>query len=160
MRASDTLYLICGAPHHGKDTFGQFLADALGVKKGAPSDIIYEEMAELQGCTVEDLKAVPKEKLRPKLVTLGDQLTRDSPTYLVEQLRKRGVRVVTGVRRMLEAIEVEEPKKIIWVERIGYPIIEDNTEYDLREIADKVVEALEGDLEALRRAAQQMAVEG
>lgn len=156
----DTMYLVCGAPRHGKDTFGQYLADALGTKKGAPSDIIYEELAKRRQVSLSELLAVPKEDLRADLVALGDELCSISPTFLVDALRKRGVRVVTGVRRVAEALEVPQPRKIIWVECPDVPVIPDNTEYELKDHADIEVMAMKGRLDQLQRMAQQIAVEG
>lgn len=150
------VFLICGPPRNGKDTFGQMLADVLGAQKAAPSDVIYEEMAERLDTSVKALKRLPKEELRPELVKLGDELTSDYPTYLVERLIRRGARVITGVRRVREALNVEAETVLLWIEREGFEIIPDNTEFELRELADQVLVFREGDFDQMKLVAQQI----
>ena len=150
------IFLICGPPQNGKDTFGALLAEAFGAHQAAPSDVIYMEMAERIGTTVKALKRIPKEELRPALVELGDELVKDRPSYLIDRLIREGFTIITGVRRVSEALNVDEDTEIIWIEREGFDIIPDNTEFELKKLADKVLVFKEGDFDGMKKAVQQL----
>tara|TARA_R110000803_G_scaffold106150_3_gene174285 strand:+ start:1761 stop:2258 length:498 start_codon:yes stop_codon:yes gene_type:complete len=152
-----TIYIICGYARVGKDTFAQHLADALDTKMGTTSDIIYETMSVRRGVSVDELKAIWKEDLRDDLVEMGDALCNIAPDYLAQALINRGVRVISGVRRLSEAQAIREPKKIIWMERRHFTSPPDNTELSLSLLADTILQFGEGDLEGMKIAAQQIA---
>jgi hypothetical protein len=155
--ASDPLFIITGPPRHGKDTFGTMLSEELGVPAvGATSDVIYEELARRLEVSVRALKRIPKEDLRPALVELGDIMTADNPSALVDALRGRFL-VITGVRRVREFSRALEPKVLIWISREGGPVIEDNTDFALRDLAQEVVEFQHGDFAGMREFAETIA---
>ena len=150
---------VCGPPRHGKDTFARYLAEAMGLPWGGPgsavgstSDAIYARMAELRGVSEGELRALPKEDLRPDLVALGDEMVKDDLAALVKALPDR-VRIVTGVRRAAEFEAVPHPKVLVWMAREGGPRIVDNTERALEEMADVSLVFREGDFHGMKSCA-------
>jgi hypothetical protein len=151
---SDPLFIITGPPRHGKDTFGVMLGEALGTPEvGATSDVIYDELARRLGVRVEALKRIPKEDLRPALIELGDLMTENNPAALSDALRGRFL-VISGVRRVREFLFAPEPKILIWMSRAGGPVIKDNTDFALRDLAQEVVEFQHGDFAGMREFAE------
>lgn len=123
--------VVIGPAAHGKSTFRTAFAEALHVEGGSCSDYIYAVWAYLGDTTVEALRKLPKEDIRPKLVALGDWLTTPAHTFrghfpfrlfpgwnpealdktglpkphpgaLVQGAFNSGVRVLDGVRRRCE----------------------------------------------------------
>lgn len=158
------VFFVVGKPQHGKSTLRQALANATRLRGGSCSDVVYALLAARRGVSVESLRFLPKEELRPTLVRFGDWLCGlgepleetavnpefdeniyRHPTALVRVLVLSGIHVVDGIRRRLELQESKDRLEwiglrtlTIFVDRPGVPEVKDNTE-DLRDFADEVV---------------------
>lgn len=163
---SPKVLFVIGRPQHGKSTVRKALCELLGLRGGSCSDIVYRFLASWRGTTVEQLRMIPKEILRPALVAAGDYFVgaRDSldepkaagcdidetalhrvPSALIRVHFHHGARVIDGVRRRSELVHARDVltwfgyrSLVIYVDRPGGPAIEDNTE-DLRDLADEVI---------------------
>jgi len=152
----DSVFVICGPPRHGKDTFGEFLSKAMGVPTFSTSSVLYEVMAERLDTTVKSLHRLDKEDIREDLVALGNELCDEDPGYLVNRAISEGFQIITGVRRVKEWKATDFPAHLVWIERIGGPLIMDNTEPELRSLAQSVLEFGEGNFMGMQLAAQQL----
>jgi hypothetical protein len=124
-----------GKPRVGKSTVATILGDLLQLKWGDTSDVIYKTIATRKGTTVDKLKEIPKEELRPELIEVGNYLCDQSPIALSYGLIKGGTSIVCGIRRKkefnclltkLEALQV--PYTTIFVKNKNVPDIKDNLE--------------------------------
>jgi len=139
-------FFIIGLPQHGKTTTSKILEKLLGVASGSTSDYVYQALALKRGVTVEALRRIPKESLRPELVVTGDAICAINPTGLVEGLIGQGVTVIDGVRRKAELAACAYKLKkdghqvmVWWIENPRVPKIPDNTEVT-QEDAQKVIQ--------------------
>jgi len=136
---------VVGRAQHGKSVFRKALAEALGVKGGSCSDVIYVVWSLISGVGEHVLRAMPKEQARPQLVALGDWLTATrrtfaegfpahlfpgcdpraldwgglhtpSPAFLIRFSWENGVRVLDGIRR-----EAELEAAQTCLDRLGAP---------------------------------------
>ncbi len=125
------LIFVLGPAGHGKTTVREMIQEKLGVPGDSTSNVLYAFLALLTGKTEDELHALPKEELRPRLIELGDWFTmhRDDispelramfsegeaaqhldemgkrvrdPAALVRMLFLAGARVYDGVRRVRE----------------------------------------------------------
>ena len=126
----ETLFLIGGAPEVGKTTFRKLMSEYTELPGGSCSDVVYAIMATRTGKTVEELRAMPKSELRPKLVELGNAICDADPAYLVRYLYERGVRIVDGIRRKeeLAAVLKEFSCVGVWIVNPRAAVVTDNTE--------------------------------
>lgn len=156
---------VTGPAGHGKTTAREILCELThGQRGGSCSDIIYHFLALRRGVSVESLRQIPKEQLRPALIEAGDylcgsigQLTEKSvhptldddvfrcPSILIRTLYLNGVNIIDGVRRRLELEDARGhldwngvPSVVIHVSNPNGPKVVDNTE-DLKDMADEVV---------------------
>jgi len=83
------IIIVIGKACAGKTTFARALAKALGTKSACTSDIVYEVVALARGCTVNELKSIPKEELRPCLIKTADYLCDIQPDFLSQALINR-----------------------------------------------------------------------
>lgn len=157
---ADTVFVITGPPRHGKSTFAEMLCHALSddAGPGNTSDVIYTELAARRSISVEELRQLPKESLRPDLVALGDELCATDPFAIVRALIAKH-RVITGVRRCEEFVSCPAPKVLVWLERKNGPQIADNTDYRLKTMADRVFLFEQDDFESMRAVALELARE-
>lgn len=127
---SHPLIFVLGPAGHGKTTVRKMIEEKLGVPGDSTSNVLYAFLSMLTGKSEEELHAIPKEELRPRLIEFGDWFTmhredvspelmamfdpeqakhlgqigervRD-PAALVRMLFLAGVRVYDGVRRVRE----------------------------------------------------------
>lgn len=142
------------------------LAHFTGEQWGDCSTFIYERVAEDEGVSVDALRSWDKGVVRPKLIAKGDALCSESPCYLAQHLADRGVNIISGVRKPLEITTLVKDNPscrftLIWVEAAtaegvavlkviskaddsvsfyhAPPFILDNTDTQLRGMADEVV---------------------
>lgn len=157
--------LVCGPAGHGKTTAREILCKLTALKGGSCSDVIFSYLALLRGTTVEELRKLDKEELRPELVKVGNWLCGDIgdleeakspdapkasdiyrvPSTLIRTLYHNNRNVIDGVRRTLElkhAVEHLEWNGIrvlsIFITNPNGPAIPDNTE-DLSSLCDEQV---------------------
>lgn len=126
------VFFIVGPVGHGKTTAREILSELTHLTGASCSDVIYAVLAALRGVSVEDLRALPKEELRPVLIEVGDWICQTGrfnpvehpdaalseavavnnpqileqlfrhPSALVRTLYLNGRNVIDGVRRGLE----------------------------------------------------------
>lgn len=174
------VFFIVGKPQHGKSTLRNAISQRTRLRGGSCSDVVYALLAARRNVSVESLRAIPKEQLRPDLIRFGDWLCRTGeplaevsarpgfdedmyrhPTALVRVLVLSGIHVIDGVRRRIELQEAKDRLEWIglqtltlFVDRPGGPDIKDNTE-DLRDLADELV-LNDGTIEDLERKAGEL----
>lgn len=155
---------LVGPPHHGKTEARKLLSEITLQKGESTSTIIYHFLAARRGVSVESLKQLPKEELRPALIEAGDFIVGDVstiiepaanteidaqlyriPSSLVRTLYMSGYNIIDGVRRkkeLSEAIVHLEWNGVraltFWIERPGTPVVQDNTELT-KEDADETI---------------------
>ncbi len=155
---------VIGPVGHGKTTAREILARLTHLKGGSCSDVIYAVLAARRQVSVESLKQIPKEELRPALIELGDFLCGQvgtlaelpvnadidstlyrSPSGLIRTLYMNGYNVIDGVRRRLELQDAKQHldwngvrQVVIHVFDPRKPIIKDNSE-DLKDLADNCI---------------------
>ena len=95
-----TPIFIIGPARHGKSTVREIICRLLGEKGGSSSDVIYHAWALLTGEMEETLRALPKEKVRPLLVALGDWLTGGKPN-------------AKGIRQNVENLNTNFPHHLL-----------------------------------------------
>lgn len=171
-------FIFIGPPHHGKTEARKIFCELTGLRGGSTSDVIYALLATEWKTTSDELKAKPKEEIRPKLIEFGDYLCGNigrpklvdgnegglgddrqvyrCPSALVRVLFHLGCQVVDGVRRRLELRETIDrltwlgvPAITVWIERPGHPTVKDNTELTADDADVTLVN--DGDLEAFRQ---------
>ena len=128
---NETVIFLAGRPHSGKTTVRKLLCEYLELRGGSCSDVIYYNLASMRQTSVEELRKLPKEQLRPELISVGDSCTAQNPTFLVDALFAEGYRVIDGIRRKreLDAVKEKYPNGLfVWVSRPGGPEVADNTE--------------------------------
>lgn len=84
------------------------------------SNVMYKILAEQLGITESQLRQLPKEEIRPRLIEIGDQLTRDNPLAIVEDSILDGEFAIAGIRTsdQLEALKKRCPMTtVLWVDR-------------------------------------------
>ncbi len=153
------VYIFIGPPAHGKTLARKIFCELTGMKGGSTSDVIYTLMARFSGVSEAELREIPKEELRPKLIELGDYLCDRSndlsknafkdpipeniyrgPSVLTRALFLTGFFAFDGVRRKSELEEIRfivswlglEPF-VLWVHRDEAPSIADNTEVTIED---------------------------
>lgn len=166
---------VIGPPGHGKTAARKILAELTSQKGESTSRLIYYFLALHKGITEVELRAMPKEDIRPELVSAGDFMVgalenmptpeatpgTDAkweyrvPSSLVRTLYLNGVNIIDGVRRRSElssSIEHLEwngvPSLVLWIERSQGPVIPDNTELDARDAQETIYN--DGTLEDLK----------
>lgn len=126
--APQPVYLFIGESARGKTTFRDIVCEQTNSKGASCSDAIFDTWSALSGRSVKELRAMPKELIRPKLRELGDWMVgaRDfphrefpevsaakvaafleggfvrEPTALVKWHLDNGVRALDGIRRQQE----------------------------------------------------------
>lgn len=159
------VFFFVGKPQHGKTTARKIVEQLTRLQGGSCSDVVYHYLATRRGVSVESLRQLPKEELRPVLCQagdwicgLGDPLPEPakngdigaemyrSPSALIRTLYVSGRNCIDGVRRRLELQHAKDHldwngvmSVTFFIERPGVPDIKDNTE-DLRDLADVVIQ--------------------
>lgn len=155
---------VVGPVGHGKTTCREILSRITHLKGGSCSDVIYAVLAARRGVSVQSLREVPKEELRPTLIEVGDWLCGQigqlaevaakpeidetvyrAPSALIRTLYLNGYNVIDGVRRKLELQHAKEHLEwngvrtvVIHVSDPRKPLIADNSE-DLTPLADNAI---------------------
>jgi hypothetical protein len=167
------VFFIVGPVGHGKSTAREILSQLTHLKGGSCSDVIYGCLARRRNVSVDTLRQIPKEELRPTLIALGDficgsgpKLAEDPadiafddavfrhPSALIRMLYLNGYNVIDGVRRKAELEHARAQLDwngvrsfVVHVHDPRKALIADNSE-DLTEFADlKIVN--EGTVEEL-----------
>lgn len=156
------VFFVVGPVGHGKSTAREILSKATYLKGASCSDVIYRFLAVRRNTTVEELRKIPKEELRPALVEAGDfmvgrigkieevaanaeidQSLYRIPSLLIRTLYLNGNNVIDGVRRRLELVDAIGHLEwngiralTIYVEDPRKPQIADNSE-DLKDLSDE-----------------------
>ena len=155
------VFFVVGPAGHGKTTVREILARLVRLRGGSCSDVIFHFLALRRGVPIEELRAIPKEDLRPDLIKAGDflcgtgELTEVAPnakldqevyrhpSALIRTLYMNGYNVIDGVRRRLELTHAKDhldwngiEQCTILVTSPNGPEIPDNTE-DLSDLADE-----------------------
>ena len=68
------VFFVVGPAGHGKTTVREILARLVRLRGGSCSDVIFHFLALRRGVPIEELRAIPKEDLRPDLIKAGDFL--------------------------------------------------------------------------------------
>lgn len=140
--------LIAGLPKHGKSHVAKIVGEMLGKPWCNTSDLIREEAERLR----PEYKFGDKEPIRKFLIEVGDMLCERDPGAITKELFSRGNRVIAGLRKPEELRSVLHLNPfVIWVDRPGYPTVEDNTKIS-SEYADFILlndENLDNRLQAL-----------
>ena len=137
---SARVFIICGDVQHGKTTLAKYLARAVKGGYRDCSDVIYETFARRAGMDVATARAMPKEAIRPQLITIGDELCAADPGFLAKRLYfGESVRVIAGIRRTAELESLIADVGVdsvvpVWIDRPGGPSIPDNTQAALRDM--------------------------
>lgn len=165
---------VIGPVGHGKTTAREILVELTHLRGGSCSDIIYNFLALRKEVSVESLRQLPKESLRPELIEAGDFLCGSAgelkevpknaeieqavfrhPSALIRTLYMNGINIIDGVRRRLELQDAKSHldwngvrSLTIHVLKPNEPWVKDNSE-DLRELADESI-ANDGTVEKLR----------
>lgn len=130
-RIAPQIIAVIGLPGAGKSTVSQAIAEHTGRKRGSCSDAIYNYLSHILSMPEAELRAIPKEALRPLLIYQGNQMCRRDPARLVKILHRHGITVIDGIRRRRELEKVCKCWKtfVVWVQPTK-PIAEivDNTE--------------------------------
>lgn len=173
------VFFVVGPVGHGKSTTREILARLTRLRGGSCSDVIYAFLAARGNTSVEELRKIPKEELRPKLIQAGDYLcgmdglldvaekpevdkeVYRHPSALIRTLYMNGYNVIDGVRRRLELQHAKERLDWCAVEQLTIhvsdprkAIVDDNSE-DLTGLVDETVvndgtpEELEAKLKAI-----------
>lgn len=156
---------VIGPVGHGKTTVREILVKLLRPLRGAScSDVIYHFLAVRKGVSVESLKALPKEQLRPELIEAGDflcgqigalkELPKNDavdkevyrhPSAIIRTLYMNHYNIIDGVRRRLELVHAKDHLDWCGVEQLtlhvsatGKEHIDDNSE-DLLALADEQI---------------------
>lgn len=157
------VFFIVGPVGHGKTTSREILARLTRLRGGSCSDVIYAFLAARHDTTVDELRKVPKEELRPKLIQAGDFLCgMDAPmevaskpqvdnevfrhpSALIRTLYMNGYNVIDGVRRRLELQHAKDHLDWCGVEQLTIHVrdprkaeLKDNSE-DLSDLADEKI---------------------
>lgn len=173
-------FIIIGPPHHGKTELRKIVSEITSLKGESTSEVIYSFLAHRRKVPVADLKAIPKEVLRPELIEAGDflvglkeslaapaidpeidQIVYRVPSALIRTLYVSGFNVIDGVRRRQELTDAINHltwngvrSVVIWVTRPGAETVADNTELTAADATDIIFN--DGTLEDLR--AQALAI--
>ena len=138
-------FLVMGPPQHGKSTTANILSVRIQGRFGSTSSIVYEELAHELNTSVEALRRIPKEELRPELVRKGNDLCSINPSHLVEALIDRDFNIIDGVRRLRELKKTEVlfqelgvKLHKLWIFNPKGPTIQDNTEIT-EDLADHII---------------------
>lgn len=96
------IVLIIGRARAGKTTAAKFLEHFSDWKSASTSEIVYDVVALATNTSVEELKKIPKESIRPTLIDTADYLCDIYPSILSEGLIKKGYKIIDGIRRTKE----------------------------------------------------------
>lgn len=134
--------VIIGPARAGKTTFANWLVSKRGgdAKTAGTSEIIYEAMQKATGKSLAELKSVPKEELRPRLIEFADYLCDIYPDILSRALVQRGVNIIDGIRRReeLQWLKDKYDTEIFYIERYE-GVVKDNFELNPSD-ADYIVD--------------------
>jgi hypothetical protein len=154
--ARNPVVVFIGPPHHGKTTARKIFCELTPLSGASTSDVIYSVMSRLLGCSYEELRAQPKEELRPRLIELGDWLCgvdNGLPSFSLDDEKRAtldslhrsesalcrvaflsGCHALDGIRRVNELEHFKHhvgwlglPVIVVWVHRPGHPTVQDNT---------------------------------
>jgi hypothetical protein len=126
------VYLIAGPARHGKTTVSQYIAEKTAGARASTSDPLFELMAAERGVTVEQLRTMPKEEIRPRLIALGEEFCRDNKAAIIIHLSNKGARIIDGLRSRAELRRVRihfdtlgETMVTVWVHDPRKPMLND-----------------------------------
>lgn len=168
------VFLLIGPPHHGKTEARKILSELTFQKGESTSTVIYSFLAHRSKTPVEELKQIPKESYRDTLIEAGDFLVGKIdkihlpaadehfeqgvyriPSGLVRTLYMNGFNVIDGVRRREELSDSIKHLDwngvrtlVIWVERPGTEVIQDNSELTQADAHEVVIN--DGTLDELK----------
>jgi dephospho-CoA kinase len=150
---SRKIIIVIGRARSGKSTFSNYLSTISGIKYAGTSDVVYKYMALARNVDVEELYKIPKEELRPNLITFANALCEIYPIFLSEALIKDGCSIIEGIRRKseLEALKRKYDTYVVYIDR-DEGTVNDNFEMD-RHDADHIITNY-SDLDDLYKTAQ------
>lgn len=166
--------IVVGPPHHGKTEARKILSELTFLKGESTSTVIYEFLAIRRKVSIDELRQLEKEFLRPELIEAGDflvgaradislpavdpeidKIVYRIPSALIRTLYMSGYNIIDGVRRKTELKEAVNHLNwngvrsvVVWIERPGVEKIQDNTELSQADATDVVFN--DGTLEDLR----------
>jgi cytidylate kinase len=147
------IIVVIGKARAGKTTFSKYLSTITGAKCAGTSDVVYKYMALARNVDVKELYKIPKEELRPNLISFANALCEVYPIFLSEALIKNGVSIIEGVRRKseLDALRNLYDVYAVYIDR-DQGTVSDNFEMDHHD-ADHIV-INHSDLDSLYKATQ------
>lgn len=118
------MVVVVGLSGSGKTLLGRMIANQAGVQFADMSEVVLEEYRkEFNLGAPKAWLTEHKSDYRKTLVSLGNILARANPHYVVDKLCKRGARVISGMRRMVELEAVlcptEPPAILVHVVKPG-----------------------------------------
>jgi len=142
---------LMGLPQSGKSTAGKLLSKFTGWRMGTCSTVIYNILAKLDNLPPGDWHEVTapedKDRVRQRLIALGNAMGEEVPFVFPVALFNRGCRIVDGIRRRSEFEATEkfcEEHNLdlwkIWIERPDRPPLTDNNELNCND-ADEIIRA-------------------
>lgn len=100
------LYLIAGPATHGKTTLSTYLSKCVRLRRASTSDPLYGMLAKELNLTEAQVRALPKEQVRPRLIALGRDVCKANKAALLIQLYTAGVCIIDGLRYKQEISEM------------------------------------------------------
>lgn len=124
-------YAFIGLKQAGKSTASTIASTIIGCRAVDTSDMIYEALAAESGVTVESLRAIPKEELRPRLIEIGDRLSKEDPLSLVRPVMKAKSFTIAGIRKKDQLAALPKDVQVVWINRTNHdPDSLDNLEIE------------------------------
>lgn len=124
-------YAFIGLKLAGKSTASVMVSNIIGCQAVDTSDMIYERLATEMGITLEELRAAPKEEIRPKLIEIGDRLSKTDPLALIRPVMNSKSFTIAGIRKKDQLAALPSDVQVVWINREGHdPDSLDNLEIE------------------------------
>ncbi len=124
-------YAFIGLKLAGKSTASTVVSNILGCQAVDTSDMIYERLAAEMGITLDELRTLPKEEIRPKLIEIGDRLSKTDPLALIRPVLDSKSFTIAGIRKKDQLEALPKEVQVVWINREGHaPDSLDNLEIE------------------------------
>lgn len=124
-------YAFIGLKMSGKSTASNIVSEILRCRAVDTSDMIYDRLAAELGVTLGDLRAMPKEDIRPKLIEIGDRLSKTDPLALIRPVMKSKSFTIAGIRKRDQLEALPKDVQVVWINRNDHtPDSLDNLDID------------------------------
>ena len=124
-------YAFIGLKMAGKSTASNIVSEILRCQAVDTSDMIYDRLAVELGITLGDLRAMPKEDIRPKLIGIGDRLSKTDPLALIRPVMESKSFTIAGIRKRDQLEALPKDVQVVWINREDHtPDSLDNLDID------------------------------